>query len=60
MATAIGPPEVKIAIRSPRPPADKNDIRPESTREQNSDQGSTPRGQIKPHAHLVMTASNNF
>src|SRR5260370_746127 len=47
-ATAVGPPEVKIATRSPRRPAERNFERPEFTRAQNSSQVSTPAGTLSP------------
>ena len=60
MPTAMGPPEVKIATLSPWPPAERNFVRPEFTLEQNSNQVSTPGGQISSRTHLLITASNNF
>src|SRR5579864_77381 len=59
-AIAVGPPEVKIATRFPRRPAERNFAKPEFTREQNSSQVSTPSGAISPCTHFPMTASNNF
>jgi hypothetical protein len=60
MATAMGPPEVKIATLAPRLSPGRNFVRPEFTLEQNSSQVSTPGGQISSRTHLPMTASNNF
>jgi hypothetical protein len=60
MATAMGPPEVKIATLSLRLPAERHFVRPEFTLEQNSNQVSTPGGQIAPLTHLPMTTWNNF
>src|SRR5260370_39383578 len=60
MATAIGPPDVTLATRSPRPPAARNFARPRFTREQNSDHVSTPSDGIAPLTHLPTTRSNTF
>src|SRR5712664_16210 len=60
MATAIGPPDVTLATRSPGPPAARNFASPRFTREQNSDHVSTPSDGIAPLTHLPMTASNKL
>ena len=60
MATAIGPPEEKMATCSPRWPEARNLVRPEFTRAQNSCQVSTPCGASSAFTHLPITVSNNF
>src|SRR5277367_4197503 len=60
MATAMGPPEEKMATCLPRWAEARNLVRPEFTRAQNSCQVSTPCGVSSAFTHLPMTVSNNF
>src|SRR5580704_6619002 len=58
--TATGPPEVKMALVSFLPEADKNRERPRLTRAMKSSQDSTPSTINSARTHIVITVSKSF